>query len=128
MSAVCPCGDRYGRQQDDGVLLDEAEESSSNHFYRGRMLGGRRLLVESGNLVKNDVVAANGVRHHWRTLPVNPGLDGDRRVVEENGPGPLRVYRPGSSSIPNISDSVRSEAIPFFGSWFANGVGLAAGL
>jgi len=50
---------RYGRQQDDCVLVDEAQESRGNNLYRGWMSRCGRVFDKSGALVEQSVVAAN---------------------------------------------------------------------
>jgi len=52
---------RYGRQQDDCVLVDEAQESRGNNFYRGWMFGRSRLFDKPNALVEQSVVAADNL-------------------------------------------------------------------
>jgi hypothetical protein len=89
--AVCSGGGCNGRQQDDGVFLDAAQESSRDYFLRGRMPGSGRLPFESCSVVTHDVVDADGVRYHWRPLLVDFCLVGDRKTVEKEGGTPLKL-------------------------------------
>jgi hypothetical protein len=50
---------RYGRQQDDCVLVDEAQKSGSNNLHCGWMSGRGRLFDKPNALVEQSVVAAN---------------------------------------------------------------------
>ena len=59
MSAVCAGSGRDGLQQDDGLLVDEAQEPGSNNLYCGWMSGRSRLFDESITVVEQSVVAAN---------------------------------------------------------------------
>lgn len=59
MPAICPGGGRYGRQQDDGLFVDETQEPSCSDLYCGRMSGRSRLFDKPIALVEQSVVAAN---------------------------------------------------------------------
>ena len=59
MPAVCPGGGCDGLQQDDGLLLDEAQEPGSNNFYCWWMSRRGRLSDKPIALVEQSVVAAN---------------------------------------------------------------------
>jgi hypothetical protein len=57
--AVCAGSGGDGSKQDDGLLLDEAQESGRNHFACGRMSGCGRLFDKPIALVEQSVVAAH---------------------------------------------------------------------
>jgi hypothetical protein len=52
VSAVCAGCGRNGLQQDDGLLVGEAQESGCNDFYCGWMVGRSRLFDEPIALVE----------------------------------------------------------------------------
>ena len=82
MSAVCPGGRRDGPQQDDGVLMDEAQESRGNNLDCGWIPGGRRLSFESGAMVEQGVVAAKPARYSGFAISAWVCLDRNRKVFE----------------------------------------------
>jgi len=58
-SAVCPGSGCDGRKQDDGLLMDQTEESGRNNLDCGRMSWGGRMLDESCGMVEQTVVASD---------------------------------------------------------------------
>jgi hypothetical protein len=59
VSAVCSGSGRDGLQQNDGLLVDEAQEPGSNNLYCGWMPWRSRLFDKPIALVEQSVVAAN---------------------------------------------------------------------
>jgi hypothetical protein len=59
VSALCPGSGRDGLQQDDGLLLDAAQESGCNNFDCGRVSGSGRVFDVPISLIEQSVVAAN---------------------------------------------------------------------
>ena len=59
MSAIDPGSGRDGLQQDDGLLVDAAQEPGGNNFYCGRIDGSSRLFDKPIALVEQSVVAAD---------------------------------------------------------------------
>ena len=82
VSAVCAGGWRDGLQQDDGLLLDEAQESGSNNLSCRRMSGSGRMFDQPIALAEQSVVAANDARYGGRAVSDRPCLDGNPRIVE----------------------------------------------
>ena len=63
MPALCLGGDGDGRKQDDGLLVDEAQESGGNNFNCRRIARGSRLPFDSRNMAEQGVVVANRARY-----------------------------------------------------------------
>ena len=59
VSAVCAGSGRDGLQQDDGLLMDEAEESRGNNLNCGWMSGRGGVFDKSVDVVEQSVVAAD---------------------------------------------------------------------
>lgn len=84
MLAVCPGSGRDGLQQDDGLLVDEAQEPGRNNLYCGWMSGRSRLFDKPIALVEQSVVAAKYARHDGRTVSDRFCLDGNRKMAQQS--------------------------------------------